>query len=98
MLQQNFPKNGSHYDLPIALAILVGSGQLRQSGEHCVFAGELALNGDSDKSAVQSPSLRPLNKWAIKPRACARNTPQASLVSGIDIIGVKNLKGLFLPP
>src|SRR5688500_16607395 len=45
------PKDGTHYDLPIALAILVSSGQLRQSEvEDAAFAGELALDG----------SLRPI--------------------------------------
>ncbi|MEP6710231.1 MAG: magnesium chelatase domain-containing protein, partial [Candidatus Saccharibacteria bacterium] len=40
------PKDGTHYDLAIALAILVSSGQLRQSEvENAVFAGELALDG-----------------------------------------------------
>ena len=40
------PKDGTHYDLPIALAILVSSGQLRQSDvATAIFAGELALDG-----------------------------------------------------
>src|SRR5664280_1760197 len=49
------PKDGAHYDLPIALAILCVSGQLLQSElDDAVFAGELALDG----------SLRPI-KGAI---------------------------------
>jgi magnesium chelatase family protein len=41
------PKDGTHYDLPIALAILVSSGQIQQAEiEEAAFAGELALNGD----------------------------------------------------
>src|ERR1700712_504937 len=48
-------KDGTHFDLPIALSILVGSGQLKQSEvDGAVFAGELALDG----------SLRPI-KGAI---------------------------------
>ncbi len=40
------PKDGAHYDLPIALAILCVSGQLQKSElNESVFAGELALNG-----------------------------------------------------
>src|SRR6478609_2984049 len=40
------PKDGTHYDLPIALAILTSSGQLRQAETaDAVFAGELALDG-----------------------------------------------------
>ena len=41
------PKDGTHYDLAIAVSVLVASGQLRQAEvEGCAFAGELALNGD----------------------------------------------------
>ena len=41
------PKDGTHYDISIALAILISSGQLQQSEvENAIFAGELALTGD----------------------------------------------------
>jgi magnesium chelatase family protein len=41
------PKDGAHYDLPIALAILCISGQLRQKElGNAIFAGELALDGN----------------------------------------------------
>src|SRR5690348_6895192 len=36
------PKDGTHYDLPIALALLTSSGQLRQNETaNAIFAGEL---------------------------------------------------------
>lgn len=92
------PKDGTHYDLAIALAILVSSGQLLQTEvEKSVFAGELALNGN----------LRPV-KGAIsiaetaRDNGCLRvylpveNVEQATLVTGIDIIGVDSLKSLYL--
>ena len=45
------PKDGAHYDLPIALAILCVSGQLKQQElDNAIYAGELALDG----------SLRPI--------------------------------------
>lgn len=92
------PKDGAHYDLPIALSILCVSGQLQQKEmNNAVFAGELALNGD----------LRPI-KGAINITQKAKeagitkvflpleNVNQASLISGIEIFGVKSLKQLFL--
>ena len=92
------PKDGSHYDLPIALAILTSSGQLKQAEiEKAVFAGELALDG----------SIRPI-KGAISITEAARdngyasiyvplaNVAQASLVDGISVVGVGDLKSLFL--
>lgn len=40
------PKDGTHYDLPIALALLASSGQIQQNGlSGGLFAGELALDG-----------------------------------------------------
>ena len=40
------PKEGAHFDLPIALSVLIASGQLKQTEvNHAVFAGELALDG-----------------------------------------------------
>jgi magnesium chelatase family protein len=40
------PKNGTHYDLPIAIVILISRGQLRQEEvANAAFAGELALDG-----------------------------------------------------
>ncbi len=92
------PKDGTHYDLAIALAILVSSGQLRQKEvDGALFAGELALNG----------TLRPIT-GAITIAEVARthhiprvylptaNAPQAALVSGVEIIGVASLKDLYL--
>lgn len=92
------PKDGSHFDLPIALAILAAAGQLRQNElENSIFAGELALDG----------TLRPI-KGTISIAEAAKkanystlfipaiNTEQAVLVEGIKVIGIKNLKELFL--
>ncbi|HEX6416077.1 MAG TPA: YifB family Mg chelatase-like AAA ATPase [Candidatus Saccharimonadales bacterium] len=92
------PKDGSHYDLPIALSILTSSGQLRQEEvSDALFAGELALDG----------TLRPV-RGAVTLAETAKkagfskvylpeaNTHQASLVEGIQIIGIDSLKSLFL--
>ena len=92
------PKDGAHYDLPIALSILIVSGQLKQSElQGSMFAGELALDG----------SLRPI-RGSINIAEAARregysklylpaaNAEQASLIEGLDIIGVNNLKEIFL--
>jgi len=92
------PKDGAHYDLPIALAILCVSGQLQQKElDGAVFAGELALDGN----------LRPI-KGAINITQMAKqagfnriylplsNVKQASLIDGIEIFGIASLKQLFL--
>lgn len=92
------PKDGTHYDLPIALAILASSGQLRnEDTADAVFAGELALDG----------RIRPIS-GAITIAEAARtakittvylpeqNVSQGLLVKGVTIIGVKDIKSLYL--
>ena len=92
------PKDGAHYDIPIALAILCVSGQLRQKElEGAVFAGELALDG----------SVRPI-KGTINIAEAAKNAgythlfvpvanaDQAVLIDGIQVVALSSLKELYL--
>src|SRR5947207_9262561 len=39
------PKQGPSYDLPLALTILVASGQVEPPPPGCLFVGELSLDG-----------------------------------------------------
>jgi len=92
------PKDGAQYDLPIAISILIASGQLRQADiTGALFAGELSLSGE----------LRPI-KGVITIVEAAKaagftevyvpiaNLAQAQLIETIPIIGVTSLKELFL--
>ena len=91
-------KDGTYLDLPIALSILVLSGQLIQKDvSNKLFVGELSLNGE----------LRPI-KGIINIVETAKeigykeifipikNLPQAALVSGVKIYGVDTLQNLYL--
>lgn len=92
------PKDGSHYDLAIAAAILTISGQLKQSQvDSSVFIGELALDGSVRPvrgiiNAVECAATHKFTRIFI-PEA---NLEQALLVDGIDIIPIRDLKQLFL--
>lgn len=92
------PKDGSHYDLAIAVAIITISGQLKQDQvDNCVFIGELALDGSVRSvrgviNAVECAHAHGFKRVFI-PEA---NLEQARLVEGIDILPVRNLKQLFL--
>lgn len=91
------PKDGTHLDLPIALSILVASGQLTQRDiTHTFFAGELGLDG----------SLRPIRGAVLLAELAHRhgytrlilplsNAPQAQLVDGIEVTGVSTLIELY---
>lgn len=91
-------KDGAHFDLPIALAILVSSGQLRQDEvSQAIFAGELALDGGLRpiKGAVNIAEAA--KKAGVKklyvPKA---NASQARLIEGIEVFGIATIKDLYL--
>lgn len=92
------PKDGAHYDLPIALSILCVSGQLQQKElDGAVFAGELALNGDlrSIKGAINIAQRAKQAGYKIL-FLPIQNAEQANLISGIEVFGIKSLKQLYL--
>lgn len=92
------PKDGAHYDLPIALSILCVSGQIQQEElKDSVFVGELALDG------TLRPIRAAINVAQIAKRAGYKklyipkdNEKQAKLISDIEIFGISNIKELFL--
>ena len=92
------PKDGSHYDLPMALSLLTASKQLRQEEvANAVFAGELALDGTlRPVRAVISIAETARRNGITTLYLPKKNTDQANLVEGITIYGVNNLKELFL--
>ena len=91
------PKDGTHLDLPIALSILVASGQLKQTEvSNTFFAGELALDG-TIRPIRGAVTLAELAKNAQLTRIFVptQNTRQVRLVSGIEVIGVSSLQSLY---
>ena len=85
-------KRGVGYDLPIALAILIASDQLRKATEECLIVGELALNGEIRGVAgvlplVHEAASQGLNR-AVVPKD---NATEASLVDGILAYPVSTL-------
>jgi len=92
------PKDGAHYDLPMAISILSTSGQLKDSEiADIVFAGELALDGSirpikAAISIVQTAKQHGFKKVFLP----MKNAEQASLIDGIDIFGFGSLKDVYL--
>ncbi|MCL4865467.1 MAG: YifB family Mg chelatase-like AAA ATPase [Gemmatimonadales bacterium] len=88
------PKAGSAFDLPIALGLLVASGQLDSDRlQDALVVGELGLEGD----------LRPVRgalSMAVAARAAGcrslllprENVPEAAVVDGIDVLGARTLR------
>lgn len=91
-------KDGSHLDLPIALAILVLSHQLLPSDvEGRLFVGELSLDGQTRPvrgviNVVETARQAGYSEIYLP----AANLAEASLIPDIKIIGISDLKQLFL--
>lgn len=87
-------KEGPAYDLPIAVGIMLASEQIYKP-ESAVFFGELALDGNIRpiNGAILFASMaKNLNiKTIYLPTA---NALEASLIEGIEVIPVDNLKKL----
>lgn len=86
-------KEGSQFDLPVALALLIATGQIRREDEHggFLFAGELALGGNLRpvRGALAMALLaRSLGKTLVCP---AEDAPEAALVEGCTVIPVRTL-------
>jgi len=96
-------KEGSHYDLPIALGYLLSSGQTSFNPKNKMILGELALNGQLKpiKGALSFALLASKNGFQqiILPK---ENIKEAGLVAlltennALKVIGVANLKEAIL--
>ncbi len=92
----DLPKEGSHYDLPIAIALLAAMGvvDLEQIADY-VAVGELALDGrvlPSPGVLLAALHASGLDKGLICPAA---QGPEARWASGIDVIAAPDLIGLL---
>lgn len=90
-------KEGSHYDVPVALAYLAASKQLSIPHDIGWFVGELSLTGDIlPMMGVLSVAECAKNEGVHVLYVPEENKEEAALVSGLTIYGCKNLKELVL--
>ncbi len=89
-------KEGSVYDLPLLVGVLISGGEIECDVSDCVFVGELSLRGE----------IRPIKgllSMAIKAKECglkrmfvpASQASQAAVVDGIDVYPVENVSQLL---
>ncbi|MDE6356252.1 MAG: YifB family Mg chelatase-like AAA ATPase [Clostridia bacterium] len=86
-------KDGSHYDLPLALSILIASDQIKADLSGFVFLGELALDGSLRPVTGILPMLisaksKGFNRFVVP----AANANEASYLEGTQVYAFKNLK------
>lgn len=96
-------KQGSHFDLPIAVSMLEASGQILSGHEfdgpdEKVFcAGELMLNGNVRKIPGALPITHFARKLGYKRIFIPhQNRKEASMIKGIDILPVKNINEIVM--
>lgn len=86
-------KEGSHYDLPLAVSILKASDQLTADTDGIVFLGELALDGALRPVTGILPILISAKakgyKCFIVPKA---NANEASYIEGTQVYALNSLK------
>lgn len=91
----NLRKGGTHYDLPILLAILTATGQVRRPRPDWAFLGEVSLNGQvRPVSGVLPMALAALRSGINRLFVPKENAPEATLARGAEIIPVENLRQL----
>ena len=87
----DLPKTGSRYDLPIAMGILIATGQIQVEPHSFEFLGELGLDGQLRPITGVLPSIQAANqagRTAIIPTA---NLEEASLLENPKVMGASHL-------
>ncbi len=88
-------KEGPSYDLPIALGIMAASDQVAAKLEHCVFLGELSLDGSVRHTEGVLPMVAVAKERGIRTVYLpSDDAGEASLVEDIEIVPVKTLTEL----
>ena len=90
----NIRKEGSAYDLPIAMACLAGTGQIAAENlDKYIIMGELSLDGGlrpiKGALPIAIQALREKFKGLILPKQNAR---EAAIVNNVEVYGVESLK------
>ena len=92
----DLPKEGPSYDLPIALGILIASGQLATDINNAIFMGELSLDGRlRHTNGVLPQALLAKEKKLKRIFLPSINAKEATILRGIEIYPVNNLLELF---
>lgn len=90
----NTKKEGSTFDLPIAIGILADLGEVNNKNlSEMAFIGEMSLDGKINRVNGILPMCIEANKLGIKKIIVPKeNAKEAAIVKGIEVLGVDNLK------
>lgn len=86
-------KEGSAFDLPVAVSILLAYGTLQAQTDGIIFLGELALNGDlRPVTGVLPAIISARDKGFDKFIVPHGNRKEAGFVRGVEVYAAKSLK------
>lgn len=98
----NTRKEGSKFDLPIAIGILISSEKIpknknvEQFLKETIFIGELSLDGKVEKTNGILPICIEAKKLGIKRIVLSKqNAKEASIVEGLEILAIQELKEII---
>lgn len=93
----DLPKEGSSFDLPIAISILLANKELKADVGDSLFLGELSLDGAlRSTKGVLPVALLAKEKGIKKVFVPEKNVLEATIVSGIEIYPAKTLRQIVL--
>ena len=93
MAPADIRKEGSTFDLPIAMGVLAASGQIHDTLlEQYIILGELSLDGGLQPIKGVLPIAMQAKKEGFKGIIIpAQNAPEAAIVEGIDVYGMSTM-------
>jgi magnesium chelatase family protein len=94
MAPADLRKEGSAYDLPLALGILAGSGQIKSEAiPDYIIMGELSLDGSLQPIKGALPIAIKAKQEGFKGFFLPmQNAKEAAIVSGLNVYGVENVQ------
>jgi len=94
MAPADLRKEGSAYDLTLAVGILVASGQIKaEDREQYIIMGELSLDGSLQPIKGALPIAIKAKEEGFKGFFLPiQNVKEAAIVAGLDVYGVENLQ------
>ena len=94
MAPADLRKEGSAYDLTLAIGILAGSGQINSADVHnYIIMGELSLDGSLQPIKGALPIAIKAKEEGFKGFFLPiQNVKEAAIVEGVDVYGVENLQ------
>ena len=97
MAPADLRKEGSAYDLPLAMGILVGSDQIKAPEiEQYIIMGELSLDGSLQPIRGALPIAIKAKEEGYKGFFLPiQNVKEAAIVAGLDVYGVTNLQDVI---